>query len=228
MSSLQEAAELFETQTNPFEMHGSVKITAPNTLGVRFLSTPLSIFTKKFPNVNVEILLVDSYLDFVEDEIDVALRILKPTDSSLIAKKIADNPISFYASPGYLKDNKGIHKVEDLVHHKVFCIPQHWVLQFERSKRKIKEIIQKTSIQCSNGDLLVEMACQGVGVVLRSDWGVRREVEDGKLVKLELDDRLVSDTGVYLVYPKQKNSPPRVKALIDIMRVSIPLNLQKS
>lgn len=223
LDSLTEATQLFESQTHPSEMRGTIRVTAPNTLGTRFLANPLFSFTKKFPHVQVQILLADQYLDFVEDDIDVAFRIMKPTDSALIAKKVSDNPVSFYASPDYLKKNTAPKFVSDLLQHPVFCIPQHLGLHFKKARITVEEVIQKHSIQCSNGDLLVELACQGSGILVRSEWGAEREVKSGLLIKIQLDDELLSETGLYVVYPKHKHSPPRVKAFIDTLIKAVPL-----
>lgn len=224
LNSMNEASQLFEMQTRPQEMQGTIRVTAPNTLGTRFLAYPLSLFSKKYPKVQVEILLADQYMDFVEDEIDVALRIMKPMDSSLIAKKIADNPVSFYASPGYLKNNDVPKTVADLLDHPVFCIPQHTGLTFQKAQITVKEAIHKNSIQCSNGDLLAEIACQDNGILIRSEWGVEREMKTGELVKIHLDDRLISETGVYVVYPKHKYTSPKVRGFIETMVKAVRLS----
>lgn len=227
IDSLTEATQIFESKTRASEMRGTVRVTAPNTLGTRFLANPLWIFSKRYPKVHVQVLLADQYLDFVEDEVDVALRIMEPTDSSLIAKKIADNPVSFYASPGYLQKTAAPKTVHDLLNHSIFCIPQHLGLIFRKARLSVEDAIHKHSIQCSNGDLLVELALQGSGILIRSEWGVEREVKSGQLIKIQLDDSLISETGVYVVYPKHKHSPPRVKAFVETLLSSVQLNHER-
>jgi DNA-binding transcriptional LysR family regulator len=211
------AEELFEDQNSPKALSGTIKMTAPNTLGIRLLAEPLKEFHQKFPNVKVEILLEDSYLDFIEHDIDIALRVMKPLDSSLIAKKVANNPVSFYATPEYLKKNGPPLTVQDLSLHPVFCIPQHHKLKFKKAKLELGDVILRPDIQCTNGDLLISLAVLGMGVIARSEWGVQKEVQIGQLKKLNLDDELISHTGVYIVYPQNKFLLARVKAFIDIL-----------
>ncbi len=222
--SLQEANQMFELNTSPGELSGTVRITAPNTLGTRFLSTPLRLFTEKYPKVKVQVLLSDTYMDFVDDDIDVALRIMNPKDSSLVAKKVAANPVSFYAAPSYLTKHPAQLSVRDLVRHKVFCITPHLKLKFLKSKLTLEDCINSPSIQCTNGDLLVDIAVQGHGLLVRSEWGVDKEVRLGQLVKLTLNDSLHSESGIFVVYQKHHHAPRRVKAFTETLIKSLKIS----
>lgn len=217
INSINETMQLFESNINPAEMSGVIRITAAHTLGSRVLQRPLQKFSENYPQVQIQVLLDDRYLDFTEHEIDIALRVMKPVDSPLIAKKVGSNPVSFYASPEWLKKNGMPRSIHDLPLHTVYCIPQHSLLLFEKAQIPLQQFIKKQPLQCSNGDFIVEMACQGQGILVRSEWGAKREVNQGRLVRLELDDQLKSETGVYLVYPKHKHTPFRVKACIDVL-----------
>ncbi len=217
INSLQQTQQLFEPSMAPHEVIGSIKITAPNTLGTRFLAKPLAQFHQKFPQVQVQVFLDDHYLDFVRDEIDVALRVMIPKDSDFIAKKVSSNPISFYASPDYLKKHSRITSINDLKRHPIYCITPHFSLMLSKQKKSLGELILKTPVICTNGDLLVEIACQGKGVVVRSDWSVEREIKGGRLVKIDLDDEIISESGIYVVYPKNRYTPYRVKAFINTL-----------
>lgn len=217
---LNETTQLFDIKTKPEDLRGSLKITAPNTLGTRFLAEPLWQFTKKCPQVQTQVVLTDHYLNFMEDEIDVALRVMKPLDSGLIAKKISENNISFYASPSYLSSVAPIKSLKHLTKHPIFCISPHLSLHFAKAKISLEEVVKSPSILCTNGDLLVEMGRLGHGIVVRSDWGVQREVMAGQLIKIDLEDELVSETSIYVVYPKHRHTPLRVRFFIDILEAS--------
>lgn len=223
MTSVRAAEQFFETSILPEEMVGTIRVTAPTTLGTRFLGPPLAQFQSRFPKVDVKVILADGYLNFVRDEIDVALRVMVPTDSDLIARKISSNNIYFYASPAYLKKHQSIKSINDLKGHSIYAIKPHWNYSFEKSGLSLKQIAVLPRLQTTNGDLLVELACAGGGIVARSEWGVQREVKQGQLVKIMLDDQLVSESGVYVVYPKDRYRPARVKAFIKILEKAIQL-----
>lgn len=217
LNAMNETTHLFDRTQDPATMSGVVRITAPNTLGLRFLPQILKSYSKKFPNVQTQVLLADQYLDFSNDEIDLALRILVPMDSSLVARKLATNPISFYASPQYLEKHAAPQTIFDLKNHKIHCITPHLNCKFVKSKLSLKQLINPPTILCTNGDLLVEIGCIGDGILIRSEWGVAKEVKAGLLVPIPLDDHLESIADVYLVYPRHKFTPPRVKALIELI-----------
>lgn len=217
LEALNLANDFFDHSKNSEDIRGTIRITAPSTLGTRFLSVPLTRLHQQFPKVEVQVLLADQYLDFITNEIDLALRVMRPEDSNLIAKKVSDNPVALFASPRYLTENKPIKNIKDLGQHTVYAITSHHSLVFSKSKTKLIDLIQSTPVVCSNGDLLVELAKNGSGIVVRSEWGVERELKTGQLVRVDLDDTLISNSGVYLVYPKNRFQTQRTKAFVKIL-----------
>jgi DNA-binding transcriptional LysR family regulator len=81
---------------------GLLRISAPRNFGERTLAPAIFEFLQKYPEVSVDLRLEDRYVDLVDEGIDVALRISTLTDSSLIARKIADMRIVIAASPALL------------------------------------------------------------------------------------------------------------------------------
>lgn len=217
LDSIEEASDFFQSPLNS-ALSGSIRLTAPQTLAQRLLSPLLAIFHRKYPELNIELVLSDRYLDLVEEGLDLALRVMSLHNSSLKALKIAKNPVALFASPQYLRQSPPLKKVEDLKHHEVFSISTHMDLQWKNHKKSLRQCIRKPWIKSTNGDLLVEQACLGTGVVVRSRWGAQRELDAGTLVEVKMNDQLLSDTAVYLVYPENRFVPKRVRAFIDFMR----------
>lgn len=220
-----EANNFFDSRISSKELTGSIRITAPNTLGTRFLAKTLLQFSEKYPKVKIQIILNDHYLDFMDAEIDLALRVMKSNDSSLIARKISSNPISFYASPLYLAKITIPKTIADLQLHPTLVISSQKKLVFRKSKIALEKAILDPQIECTNGDLLVELALQGNGLLVRSEWGVKKEVTLGLLVKIDLDDELISESDIYIVYPKHKYTNARVKAFITLLHSNLNNNL---
>jgi len=81
---------------------GLLRISAPRNFGERTLAPAIFEFLQKYPEVSVDLRLEDRYVDLVDEGVDVALRISTLTDSSLIARKIADMRIVVAASPALL------------------------------------------------------------------------------------------------------------------------------
>jgi DNA-binding transcriptional LysR family regulator len=96
---------------------GLLKLTAPQTLGEMAVMDMATAFRRKYPAVELDILLADRTVDLVAEGFDVALRVATMTDSSLIARKLCSMRIPLCASPAYLERNGTPRRPEDLVQH---------------------------------------------------------------------------------------------------------------
>lgn len=201
IESYHKLSDTFNESTNPKKVKGLLRISTAHTLAIRGVSEILSSFHKKFPLVNVQLIISDDYIDLIQSNIDFAFRITDLKDSSYIAKKIGDNPIIFCATPEYLKTFSAPKTIQDLKKHAILSIEPHSKKYFRNAKVQLKEIAQPSWIQTSNGDVLVKLALQNGGILVRSAWGVKDELKSGQFVQVLLDDELISDTDVYLVYP---------------------------
>ncbi len=103
---------------------GLLKLTAPQTLGEMVVMDMVTAFRRKYPAVELDILLADRTVDLVAEGFDVALRVATMTDSSLIARKLCSMRIPLCASPAYLERNGMPRRPEDLVQH-------HCIVDFE-------------------------------------------------------------------------------------------------
>jgi len=96
---------------------GLLRITAPSAFGVTFLARMSASFSKRYPAVTLDLLLTDRYLDLVAENIDLAIRIGTPTDSTLIQRKVAELGETLIATPGYLATAGVPQRPSDLTQH---------------------------------------------------------------------------------------------------------------
>jgi DNA-binding transcriptional LysR family regulator len=82
---------------------GALRVSAPVDFGGQCLIKPVAAFMERWPSVEVRLELADRMVDLVDEGYDVAVRIGALTDSSLIAKRLADAPLTLFASPDYLR-----------------------------------------------------------------------------------------------------------------------------
>lgn len=221
LEALHDAEEFFQSKRDDFQISGTIRTTCSNALGIRRLAPIAAMFHHAYPEIKMEFLLSDSYTDIIGEGIDVAIRIMKPEDSSLIARRIADNKIIFCASPKYLRSNGPIKTVKDLERHPIFYIPQHGPLVFRKAGRSLAEIALQKGLSwttAQSGDFLVELAQQDdSGVLVRSEWGAEREIAVGTLVPLSINDELISETAIYAVYAANKYMPKRLRIWLDFL-----------
>ena len=197
---------------------GHIRITAPSTFSYRHISPHLPLFRKKYPDVEVEMIISDNELNLVENNIDLAIRIALMRDSSLISRKLASNPRAMVASPDYLKQKgKPIHP-DDLNNHDIISFQvgnpyNEWHFLIDN---KPKIFIAKGMLQLNHGDAILRACINDGGICMLSRFVVGRHIASGSLVSL-LDNFLQEDIPIYAVYPSGKHLSLKVRAFLDFL-----------
>lgn len=123
------------------KVSGMLSISAPMSFAIDHLGPLLVAFQKQYPEVDVNLKLTDKKIDLLEDGIDIALRIGKLQDSSLIAKKIAPINLVIFASPEYLTEYGVPTKPADLHNHRylryAYSDNSTVFAQFEQNARRL-------------------------------------------------------------------------------------------
>ena len=197
---------------------GHIRITAPSTFSYRHISPHLPLFRKKYPDVEVEMIISDNELNLVENNIDLAIRIALMRDSSLISRKLASNPRAMVASPDYIKQKgKPIHP-DDLNDHDIISFQvgnpyNEWHFLIDN---KPKIFIAKGMLQLNHGDAILRACINDGGICMLSRFVVGRHIASGSLVSL-LDNFLQEDIPIYAVYPSGKHLSLKVRAFLDFL-----------
>ena len=147
---------------------GTIRVSAPVTLSQMWLTGPLGEFLSARPDARVELLLKDRLVDLVEERIDLAVRITKLRDSSLIARRLASTPIDICAAPSYLARHGRPERPEDLTRHNclryaLIRAEHEWRLY--RDARRL-EIGVQGNFESTNGTMLREAAIAGLGLTI--------------------------------------------------------------
>jgi DNA-binding transcriptional LysR family regulator len=147
---------------------GLVRVSAPVSLSQQHLAAPLARFLSKSPGARLELVLSDRLVDLVEERVDLAIRITKLRDSSLIARRLAACPLRICASPAYLSAHGRPERPEDLLRHN--CL-RYGLLRAEHEWRlygphgKV-QLDVSGSFETSNGTMLREAAVAGLGLAI--------------------------------------------------------------
>lgn len=196
--------------------HGRLRITAPVDIGGEILMKLTCNFLKKYPEVDFEILLIDRFVDFIEEQVDLAIRVGELKDSSLIAKKVGDVAFSVYASPKYLKVSGAPKVPADLNAHPCIVFSPvsspGWKL---KSSKKSLTVSLPNRIVVNDINLVRDFALLGEGIALIPSFLCESDVKSGKLVHILKDWR--SDVSpIHFVYPAQTYVQPAVKMFIEM------------
>ena len=195
---------------------GLLRISAPRNFGERTLAPAIFEFLLKYPEVSVDLRLEDRYVDLVDEGIDLALRISTLTDSSLIARKIADMRIVVAASPELLK-RVGTPKTPDGLRGLPCIVDTN--LQGQANWRFVEE--GKTVSVHVSGPVRVKSplaallaAAMGLGFASMPSYLADPAIESGELTAV-LESFIPSGQTLQAVYPHRRHLAGKVRALID-------------
>ncbi|HKP59690.1 MAG TPA: LysR family transcriptional regulator [Polyangiales bacterium] len=197
---------------------GSLRITAPNDIGLLVLGDVVSRFSARYPAVHVEAHLTTHHVDLVAEGFDVALRASdRPLkDSSLTMRRLGSFEGHLYAAPSYLSRRGTPRNARDLESH-------DWVV-FRHMRGPLRlegpeSIVVQPRGRIVGDDFLFvsEAARAGAGIALLDPLYTERDVAEGRLVRLLPRYRLKRGGGLYLIYPATRHVPRAVTAFRDFM-----------
>jgi DNA-binding transcriptional LysR family regulator len=198
------------------ELRGLLRMSMPTSFGIRTVIPRLSTFAARHPNLHIQLLLEDRRQDLVRDAVDVAIRLGRLVDSTATTKLIATIPRVVVASPDYLQRQGVPATPSDLVQHRIVggtsaAVPTAWM--FERDGKE--EVIPlEPHFSTNENEGAIAAAVTGFGITSTSDWACRRELEDGSLVRLFSDWRMVG-IPVYAYFPMGRATRAAARAAVD-------------
>lgn len=208
---------------------GVLRVTAPIAFGRIHLAPAIIAFLEQQPEVSIEYGLTDAVVDLVEEGVDVAIRIGRLPDSSLMARRLAPMRRKIYASPAYLERHGNPVSPTDLAHHQCLTFrlneagsiwrPGADVWHLEGPEGSF-DMPVKGPLKASSAEVLVRAALADLGLILVLDWLVDGPVAAGDLVSV-LDDYRVggasADGAIYAVYPSGRYLSAKMRAFLDHM-----------
>ena len=198
---------------------GLLRVNATPGFGRTRIAPIVSRFAHAYPEVEVELHLTDRPISLVEEAYDLAIRFGELPDTRLTARKLMSNKRFLCASPAYLKKSGEPQTPAELHQHRCILHRQNddvygtWRLQ----KGKAVELVKvRGAVSSNDGDIVMNWALDGHGIVQRSEWDVAKYLESGRLKEIMRDYRL-PDADLYLYYLSRSNLPAKVRAFIDFV-----------
>ncbi len=198
---------------------GLLRINAGFGFGRRHLGPLISSFAKRWPDVEVILHLSDRALDLTEHGMDVCIRFGPPPDSRLLARKIAANRRLLCASPAYLAQHGEPADPADLSRHECIVIRENdrafnnWQLTDGNRQLMVKV---RSPLAVNHGEIAVDWALAGHGIVLRSEWDVAGYLRSGELVRV-LPAWAGTAADIHAVYPHRLHLSAKLRAFLDFL-----------
>ena len=197
---------------------GLLRLTASVDFGRLILAPILRDFMALYPDIRIDLVLSNYYLDMIAGGIDVAIRAGHFDDSSLITKPLGSLSLCLVATPQYLATNgKPLHPSE-LESHECLLYspannPRRW---YFNEAGKTMSIVVNGKFQCDDGDVIRDMVLADRGISLLPHWMIYDRLKSGEL-ELLLEDYAMPAGDMRLVYPDRKHLPLKTRYFLDFM-----------
>lgn len=198
---------------------GLIRVNASLGFGRRYIGPALAAFFAQYPEVEIQLEISDHPLDLATHGFDLGIRFGTLPDAAFHARKIASNRRLLCASPLYLEKHGTPQKLADLQQHNCIFLRQnetpYGVWSFTNGGRT-QNVKVRGALGCNDGEVALNWALEGFGILLRAEWDIARYVRSGRL-RLVLEDETPTRADVYAVYPQQLHLSARVRSLIDFL-----------
>jgi len=201
------------------EVSGTLRVHSMVTFAKYQLAPAIGDFLARHPRLRVEFVLSNDAVDFIEHRIDVSIQGGPLPDSSLVARRLLHSPWIICAAPGYLARYGTPAVPGDLAHHNCLNFTQRtdwnaWPL-IENGVEKA--VPAQGNVGANLGDMLLELARSGLGLVRLAEFHIRDDLRSGRLVPVLEAFRAPAQEPLYVVYQGRKHLSPRVRAFLGFM-----------
>ena len=199
---------------------GRLRINATHGFGRHFLPNVISDFVSLYPEVSVVLHISDQPMSISEHGIDIGIRPSPPPNSRLHAKMLAHNPRVLCAAPAYVqkygtpKVPRDLQALNCIVTRENSTTFSNWQLTDGKSQETIKV---RGSLSTNQGEIALDWALAGHGVLLRSEWAVSKHIAAGTLVRV-LPSWQGPSADIYAIYAPRKIPQAKVSAFIDFLK----------
>lgn len=200
------------------EASGLLRINVPVSFGLLHLAPLWAQFMTLHPKVTLDVTLADRVVDLVEEGFDVAVRIARLPNSSLVSRQLASTRLVLCASPAYLKQRGHPAHPSELAQHDVlayslFSMGDQWEFTGPGGVVSVKVTPR---MRTNSGDTCRVAALRDQGIVLQPTFLVGPDLLSGTLVEMMPAWRSV-ELGVYAVYPSRKFVSPKVRQMLEFL-----------
>jgi DNA-binding transcriptional LysR family regulator len=200
---------------------GRLRVALPNLFGQKHVAPLLPAFHARYPELLMELMFSDRFVDLVEEKIDVAVRmgtLAEGESDQLIARRLAPNRRLLMAAPEYLARAGTPRTPEDLaghaaLHFSLFIGGDAW--QLRRGERSVRVKIDPV-IRADNGEALRHATLGGCGIALLGTFLAGDDLRAGRLIHV-LPEWSLPDSAIWAVYPSARFLPQKVRVLIDYL-----------
>jgi DNA-binding transcriptional LysR family regulator len=202
---------------------GQLRVNATLGFGRLHIAPAISQYVLRYPEVDVQLQLSVDPPALTDDQFDVCIRFGAPLDARVIARRLASNRRLLCASPRYLAQHGEPKSPAELRKHNCISIRQGdeayglWRLFSGRATERDAESVKiRGNLTTNDGEIAVNWALDGHGILLRAAWDIERYLESGRLVEV-LPGYKTPDADIYAVYAPRHQLSARIRTFVEFL-----------
>ncbi|SIT73724.1 LysR family transcriptional regulator [Pontibaca methylaminivorans] len=198
---------------------GRLRLTAPLTFGTLELAPALNAFAGLYPDIEIDVSFSDRVVNVVDEGFDLAVRVGRPGDSSLILRRLCAVRIVVVGAPAYLEERGAPEAPSDLARHSCiidtnFREPNRWPFKGETGEVEMASVDGR--IRYSNAEACVQAAELGLGLACVPAFVAGEALRSGRLIRL-LASFEPDPYDVHVLYPHSRHLAAKVRLLVDFL-----------
>lgn len=213
--------ELAESEIRSEDPRGALYVSAPLAFGLDQVVRCLPDFLQTYPRLAVHLSLTDSMVNLIDSHVDVAIRMGRLQDSTMISRKLCDLHRIIVASPVYLERHGMPVTPASLVSGQHHCLlwegaNKHLNRWPFRIDGRIEHFEAQGNFHSDNGSTLYELCVAGVGIMRCAEHLALPAIRRGDLVEVLADYNARDDmSAIHAVYLHSNRNVPRVRAFVN-------------
>lgn len=207
---------------------GNLRISVPKALGNQVMKPHIVSFLKKYPDIKLSVRVTDQYIDLINDEIDISIRLTDKPTEGLVSIVVGKVDLVLCASADYLKENGIPEHPSDLKNHQCLYLGEvhsdkQW--KFELADHKVNVTVEGRYV-VNHTEMRLSGIKSGLGIGILPDFSARSSLEDGSVIKV-LENWKIKENyqGVIsLQFAQSKYLPTKCRVFIDYIAEQMKLN----
>ncbi|THK37180.1 LysR family transcriptional regulator [Ensifer sp. MPMI2T] len=213
-----------EAANGRIQPSGILRLGAPVLFGPEFLMPIVARYMHRYPEVEVDLLLSDAFVDLAAENVDLVVRIGELPDSNLRARRLGKLRRVVFGAPSYLDRHGRPRHPSDLANH--HCILRtvgqrfgEWMFEIDGKPRAVKVT---GPLRVDSMISIYAAVSQGLGLGYSPLWQIRRLVDEGQ-VEIVLESFESVPVPIHAVWKEGRSMPAKVRAFLDMLAADLDL-----
>ena len=211
--------ELSDAHSAP---RGRLHVCSSFGFGRNHVAPAISLLARQYPELEIRLDIFDRVVNIVHEGFDLEIRVGDDVPGQHIGRRLVTNNRVLCAAPDYLERRGVPHRLEDLGQHDCLVLKERdnafgmWQLQGPEGEASVRV---SGPLSSNSGEIVLQWALEGHGVLLRSMWEVKPLLQQGRLVQVLADYRQSAD--VWAVYPTRLANSGKLRVCVEFLQAHL-------